>query len=132
MRREREANQPWPSTSSAIPPAPGLASAPTVTQRLIHFPRDRKCPSFQGSTGLIIGEWIEEVHACVQGRHLSPADQALFIYDHLEGEAREDIKYRSPEERADPDKVLLILKSLFGCTKSCVSAGLLLLQEATR
>ena len=121
MRQEREAHLPWPNTSSAIPSAPGLSSAPTVTERLIHFPRDRKCPLFRGRTGLIIGEWIEEVHACVRARHLSPADQALFIYDHLEGEAREEIKYRSPEERADPDKVLLILKELFGCTKSYVS-----------
>lgn len=43
-------------------------------------------------------------------------DQALIIYDHLEGEAREKTKYRSPEERKDPNKVLSILKELYGCT----------------
>lgn len=120
MRRERDADQPGPSTSSG--PAPGLLSTPVpVAERLIYLPRDRKCPLFRGRTGLSIGEWIEEVYACIRARHLSPADQALFIYDHLEGEARAEIKYRSPAERADPDRILLILKELYGCTKSYVS-----------
>lgn len=92
-------------------------------ERLSYLPRDRKCPLFRGRTGLGIGEWIEEVHACIRARHLSPADQSLFIYDHLKGEAREEIKYRCPGERGDPNKVLSILKELYGCTKSCVSAG---------
>jgi len=49
---------------------------------------------FRGKTGLSINEWAEEVQACKRARHLSRADQALFIYDHLESEAREEIKYR--------------------------------------
>ncbi|XP_036980067.1 ectodysplasin-A receptor-associated adapter protein isoform X4 [Acanthopagrus latus] len=36
-----------------------------------------------------------------EGRHLGAADQALFIFDHLEGEAKEEIKFRSAAERGD-------------------------------
>lgn len=47
------------------------------------------------------------------------------MYDHLEGEANDDIKYRSREEREDPVKILAILQELYGCSQSYVA-----LQEA--
>lgn len=34
-------------------------------------------------------------------RRLSPVDQAYLIYDHLEGKAKNGIRYRSREERED-------------------------------
>lgn len=121
LLREREAA---PSTS-AVPVndssnQPPSSNAPLV-ERLVYVPRDRKCPMFRGTTGLSISEWLEEVKACMRVRHLSSADKALFIYDHLDGEAREEIKYRPREEREDPDKVLDILQELYGCSKSYVS-----------
>lgn len=100
--------------------SPSPADAP-VTERLVYVPRDRKCPMFRGRTGLSITEWVEEVQVCMRARHLSRADKALFIYDHLEGEAREEIKYRSRGEREDPDAILTILQELYGCSKSYIS-----------
>lgn len=47
------------------------------------------------------------------------------MFDHLEGEAREEIKYRSAEERSDPTKITAILQDLYGCAESYV-----VLQEA--
>lgn len=55
---------------------------------------------------------MEEVQACLRIRHLSPADQTLFIYDHLEGEPREEIKYQLPEEKDGREKILTILQEL--------------------
>lgn len=49
--------------------------------------------------------------------HLSVADPAFLIFDHLEGEAREEIKYRSAAERGDPAKALAILQELYGCAQ---------------
>lgn len=103
MRQEQEASRPGPGTSSD-----SSATTAPVTERLIYLPRDRKCPLFRGRGGLSIGKWTEEVNACIRACHLPPADQALFIYDHLEGEAKEEIKYRSSEERGDPNKVIYI------------------------
>lgn len=88
-------------------------------------PRDRKCPIFRGRSGIAQGEWIEEVQACIRARHLSLADQAFFLFDHLEGEAREEIKYRSSVERGDPARIIAILQELYGCSESYVA-----LQEA--
>lgn len=119
-RMRQEQAQPGTSTSASST-APGGSSANfAVTERLIYLPRDRKCPIFRGRTGLDINEWREEVEACLRSRHLSPTEQALFIFDHLEGEAREEIRYRPVEEREDPDKILAILQELYDCTKSYV------------
>ncbi|CAI5643241.1 unnamed protein product [Oreochromis niloticus] len=122
MRQERGSEQPGTSAAATGSSTNGhsAVSAP-ATERLIYIPRERKCPWFNGKTGIGIAEWVEEVQACLRVRHLSPADQALFIYDHLEGEPREEIKYRLPEEKDDPEKILTILQELYGCTKSYVS-----------
>lgn len=105
--------------SSPTPSAGGAAAA--VTERLVVIPRDRKCPVFNGRTGIGITDWVEEVQACMRARHLSAADQALFIFDHLEGEAKEEIKFRSAAERGDPVRVVAILQELYGCVQSYVT-----------
>lgn len=97
---------------------PGAGIGGAAAERLFVVPRDRKCPMFNGKTGLRVLEWVEEVQACMRARHLAVGDQALFIFDHLEGEAKEEIRYRSSAERADPGRIFSILKELYGCTQS--------------
>ncbi|XP_063059648.1 uncharacterized protein LOC134452902 isoform X2 [Engraulis encrasicolus] len=79
---------------------------------------------FRGKTGIDLNEWIDEAQACMSVRRLARADQAFFLYDHLEGEAREELKYR-PTDRADPDRIIAVLKEVYGCSDSYVA-----LQEA--
>ncbi|KAK0150708.1 hypothetical protein N1851_008178 [Merluccius polli] len=127
LRQEQVAAVPGPSTAPSIsltPAASSTASAP-LTERLIFVPRDRKCPIFRGKSGIGLTEWLEEVQACMRARHLSASDQAFFLLDHLEGEAREEIKYRPSGERADPAKIIAVLQELYGCAESYVA-----LQEA--
>lgn len=108
-------------TSSTSRAEPG----PPVAERLVFVPRDRRCPLFKGKSGIKVNEWIEEVEACMRARHLSVNDQAFFLFDHLEGEAREEIKYRPSTDRNDPKKIKSILRELYGCSQSYVA-----LQEA--
>ncbi|XP_023815430.1 uncharacterized protein LOC110015877 [Oryzias latipes] len=103
----------------------GPSTNPPVVERLLYVPRDRKCPMFRGRTGIGLTEWLEEVQACMRTRHLSVADQAFFLFDHLEGEARDEIKYRPGSDREDPARVIAVLQELYGCTDSYVA-----LQEA--
>lgn len=112
------------SASVEPPPGPSTASAP-LTERFVFVSRDRKCPMFRGRSGIGFSEWLEEAQACLRARHLSASEQAYFLFDHLEGEAREEIKYRSSTEREDPQKVIAVLQELYGCADSYVS-----LQEA--
>ena len=51
--------------------------------------------------------------------------EVFFLFDHLEGEAHEEIKYRSTADRSDPAKIIVILRELYGHVESYVA-----LQEA--
>ncbi|XP_061574028.1 uncharacterized protein LOC133440726 [Cololabis saira] len=127
LRQEQVMAVPGPSIAPPVSPppaAPPAVSAPP-TERLIFVPRDRRCPTFRGKSGIGLAEWLEEVQACMRARHLSTSDQAFFLFDHLEGEAREEIKYRPSEERSDPAKIIEALQELYGCAESYVA-----LQEA--
>lgn len=123
LRQERADPSTSKSGSSALPTAP--SSNVPVAERLVFVPRDRRCPAFRGRAGVGLSEWVEEAQACMRSRHLSRIDQAFFLFDHLEGEAREEIKYRSSAERQDPDRIVAILQELYGCSESYVA-----LQEA--
>lgn len=116
---------PGAASSSIAPPViPQLVGA-GATERLVFIPRDRRCPKFSGTVGVRINEWVEEAQACMRVRNLSLADQAFFLFDHLEGEAREEIKYRPEIERNDPSKIISALREVYGCSESYVA-----LQEA--
>lgn len=53
----------------------------------------------------------------IRVRHLKPVDQAYFIYDHLEGEAKDEIRYRPRAEREDLKNILAGLQDLYVCSK---------------
>ncbi len=105
-------------------PLLGEASTGTI-DRFVFVPRDRKCPKFNGKSCIGINEWVDEVQACIRARCIPVADQAFFLFDYLEGEAREEIRHRSATERGDPDKIFAALRELYGCSLSYVA-----LQEA--
>lgn len=102
-----------------------MGASATLTERLVFIPRDRKCPIFDGKSGIGVNEWIEEAKACIRTRHLSVADQAFFLFDHLGGNAREEVRHRPVSERGDPERIFSILQELYGCSQSYVA-----LQEA--
>ncbi|KAL2098387.1 hypothetical protein ACEWY4_007594 [Coilia grayii] len=119
LRRQR------PARSSDTLPASSADLGAAATERLVFVPRDRKCPMFTGKSGIKVSDWIEEAESCMRARHLSAKDQAFFLFDHLEGEARQEIKYRPSADRNDPEKIKSILQELYGCPHSYVA-----LQEA--
>ncbi|KAI7795348.1 hypothetical protein IRJ41_016578, partial [Triplophysa rosa] len=124
-------SSPGPSSdSSSMSRLPGLPSrsnevSGTLAERSVFIPRDRKCHNFNGRSGIGVTEWVEEVQACMRARHLSVSDQAFFLFDHLEGEARDEIRYRPAQERDDPTKIIAAFKELYGCSQSYIA-----LQEA--
>ncbi|KAL2102172.1 hypothetical protein ACEWY4_001340 [Coilia grayii] len=129
LRREQAAlSQPTGVVGTGDNQSASSSSAPQPTpcyDRLLYVPREWKCPMFRGLGGMGVAEWIEEVRASVRARHLKSIDQAYFIYDHFEGEAKNEIKFRPASDREDPEKILSILNDLYGCSQSYVS-----LQEA--
>ncbi|XP_049340756.1 uncharacterized protein LOC125804921 [Astyanax mexicanus] len=101
----------------------GVHVQPARREQAFYLPRERKCPKFSGSTAtgaLSVEEWVEEVQSCTRSRCISDLDKALFLYDHLEGGARNEIKYRSAMVREDPREIISVLKEVYGCAKSYV------------
>lgn len=99
---------------------PPVGAGASTAARFVFVSRDRKCPKFSGQSGISINDCVEEVQSCMRLRHLSTAEQAFFLFDHLEGEMREEI-YRSRNAKEDPDKIIQVLCELYGCTKSYVA-----------
>nr|XP_055042796.1 uncharacterized protein LOC129429861 [Misgurnus anguillicaudatus] len=115
-----------PSGSAARPSTPRSADvAASTVERFVFIPRDRRCPNFNGRSGVSLDEWLEEARACMRVRNMTPEEQAFFLYDHLEGEARNEIKYRSSADKSDPDKIIAALREVYGCAESYIA-----LQEA--
>lgn len=90
-------------------------------ERLVYIPRERPCSLFSGTGEINVQVWIEEIKSVMRMRRLSLADQAHYIYDHLVGDAREEIKYRSQAVREDPDTIFDILLNQYGCPMSFIA-----------
>lgn len=120
LQSENERLRQQPSTG-------GNASGDASLQRreqAIYLPRERKCSKFSGKTSpgsLSVEDWVEEVESCIRGRHMSEWDKAMFIYDHLEGEARTEIKYRPREVREDFKQIISVLLELYCSSHSYVA-----------
>lgn len=122
MRQEQAAARTGPQAAAQPGPSSrGMQEDLGTADRIVYLPRERKCPIFRGTHGIGINEWEEEVRISMRVRHVGLNDQASFIFDHLEGEARDEIRYRPTAERENPERVFAILKELYGCQKPYVS-----------
>lgn len=96
-------------------------------EQAIYLPRERKCSKFSGKVSPgspSLEDWIEEVESCIRGRHMSELDKAMFVYDHLEGEARTEIKFRPEEVKEDSTEIFAVLRELY-----CSSSPYVILQQ---
>lgn len=94
---------------------PGVVGASRpMTEHVILVPRERLCSVFSGKEGEDVFEWVEEMKSNLRARNLSAKEEALFVFDHLGGSARTEIKFRSREERENSTKVFTVLQELYG------------------
>ncbi|KAL1278784.1 hypothetical protein QQF64_025457 [Cirrhinus molitorella] len=92
-------------------------------EQAIYVPRERKCSKFSGkvsSGSPSLEDWIEEVESCIRGRHMSELDKAMFVYDHLEGEARTEIKFRPGDVKGNVTEIFTVLRELYSSSVSYV------------
>lgn len=112
--RTEPTNLPYDVSSSS-----GQSSGPH--DHLVYVPRERKCPVYRGTVGIGVAEWVDEVRESMRPRHFTTVDQAYFKYDHLEGEAKNLIKYHPKAEREDPYNILATLQEIYGWPQSNVA-----------
>ena len=103
-------------------PSDGASNrSPHLIDRVVYLPKDKRCPTFTGEGEVTIVDWIDEVKASLSTRRLSAIEQAHFLYEHLGGEARKEIKFRPKSVRENPDRIFSILQDQYGCVGSPIA-----------
>ena len=91
----------------------------TSRTTLVYMHKDRKIRHFSGNpqneSEIRIEDWVEDIRSYVTARSLGKTEQVDFITAHLEGQPREEIRYRPYSVRNDPGQILETLISAFGC-----------------
>ncbi|MCG8049520.1 MAG: zinc finger domain-containing protein [Candidatus Thiodiazotropha endolucinida] len=91
-------------------------SVPKTETKTVYISKDRKLQKFSGrpvkETDPSVEEWIEDVSYHINNI-TSPEAKIEFLYDHLQGQARDEIRTRPERERDSPAKILKILQDLF-------------------
>ena len=92
-----------------------VAGVPTEP-KVVFTPRERKINKFSGRPDgtQTVDEFVEDVELALKTRPTSDDEKVNFIISHLEGPAREEIRYRPASEKKKPKDVLAILKDVFG------------------
>lgn len=70
------------------------------------------------SSSVPLSDWIEDLKSVFEARNFTQAQAADFIWEHLEGEAKQEIKYRPKEIRSSPEGVFEALLEVFGSAQS--------------
>ena len=74
----------------------------------------RKLSTFSGEFPNKLSDWIVEARSAVRSQRLQDADSVDFLRAHLEGVARNEVKFANPDDRATADQVFEILQNAFG------------------
>ncbi|XP_061165266.1 zinc finger CCHC domain-containing protein 12-like [Saccostrea echinata] len=85
-------------------------------QQFVFAPKLRKVEKFSGKKGqgVSVYEFTEEMTRILKARPTPQEEQVDFVLSHLEGPAREEMRFRPTEEKKSPEAVLEILKEVFG------------------
>ena len=90
---------------------------------IVYLPKEKKCSMFSGKSGtLSYYDWLDDLESSVSFNRYKGRERAAYIYDHLEGEARQEIKHSVSEIRQDPDEILHVLKETYGHPLSLTKA----------
>ena len=80
------------------------------------MPPQRKIKPFTGKsqdTTITLEDWLCDVNASIASRPLAEQDKVQFMFQHLDGPAREEVKLRPTEERDTVEKFTKILHDVF-------------------
>jgi len=106
------------SASAAPPVTPRSADTPMQLNVLCLFPENDDVQDLMA--GLVLASMSglkKHKHVCA----LKQAKQAFFLYNHLEGEACDEIKYRSSTNNIHTNRIISALCELYGSAESYVA-----------
>ena len=88
-----------------------------IVESHTYIATDRKIKTFSGrpksDSDLSVDDWIDDIRSVFSARKPTTAEKVDLIYSHLEGQAKDEIKFRA-DIRRDPDLMLECLQAAFG------------------
>lgn len=75
------------------------------------MPRERKCPRFSGKRSheeVSVEEWVDEVRRSLAVGPVPKTEQALIVYDLLDGKAKAEVKFCPSSDRDDHEKIFFL------------------------
>lgn len=82
------------------------------------YAKDRKFGKLNKETDVC--EWIQDMGDYIKTRFSDEHEKVMFILDHLERDARTEVRFRAQVDKATADEILQILTDLYGSTDSLV------------
>ena len=87
----------------------------THSPSFLLMPAQKKIKSFSGrDQEFTVEDFLYDIQAAISVRSLSDEDKTHFIFQHLEGPAREEVKLRPFSERKTVSQICQILQETFG------------------
>lgn len=106
--RETSSLEGGPGFFQHSPPQPAeVVLGQLPTERLVCVLREQKCPRFLGKMAvdnMLVEDWIGEARRSLVARAISSLEQALFLYELLDGKAKREIKFSPAADRNDPQR----------------------------
>lgn len=91
----------------------------TTKVEVVYVPREKRCKVYTGKASSVpLSDWIEDLKSVFKARNFTPDQAVDYIWEHLEGEAKQEIKYRSKETRSRPEGIFEALLEVFGSAQS--------------
>ena len=88
-----------------------------VKPTFLLLPSQKKLPTFSGLAEGKLEDWIMDMLSAVQARPLSEEEKVNFVYQHLSGPAKDEIRYRG---RDSVSMIFSTLREVFGVQGSSV------------
>lgn len=93
--------------------ASGSTGSESPQQITVKVPRERKLRRFAGGReDGVLEEWISDAKRAIAG-HTEP-DAIDFLFYHLEGAAKEEVRLRPADDRNSPTAIFKVLRDCFG------------------
>ena len=86
--------------------------------RVAYVPRERKVKPFSGRGEVTVQDFLADVESLFRARAMSDEEQCDFMTSHLEGDARQEIRFRPVEEVRTATCIRRILLEVFGEKRS--------------
>ncbi|XDV30867.1 hypothetical protein PO909_033699, partial [Leuciscus waleckii] len=123
LRSKAREQQPH-SVGTGVTGGSTTPSSVGAIERYVYVPRECKCPRFSGKLSqdsLTVEDWVEEVRRHLSMRPRLRSEQALAIFDLLDGEAGTEVRFRPVSERDVPEKIFNIITGVYGCSQLYIS-----------